>query len=132
MSAVSGSETEHVVVSPGVRPPLAVPRRLLRMRSDVALAERFVPWSDHHGHYHLGWCVVMGVILVFALVASVYLVYVLEIFKFKSLRTIQLRRVDPDTSEHDIVASVERDIETGEFEAIEPDDTEPGDPGAES
>ncbi|MGH2861608.1 MAG: undecaprenyl/decaprenyl-phosphate alpha-N-acetylglucosaminyl 1-phosphate transferase, partial [Solirubrobacteraceae bacterium] len=62
--------------------------------------------------------IVMGAILLFALIASVYLVYVLEIFKFKLLRGVQLRRVDPDTSEHDIVASVERDIETGEFDAI--------------
>ncbi len=97
------------------------------MLAGVALALRFVPWSDHHGHYNAGWCVVMGAILLFALIASVYLVYVLEIFKFKSLRTIQLRRVDPDTSEHEIVASVERDIETGEFEAIndQPDEQEP-------
>ena len=87
------------------------------MLAGVALALRFVPW-DHNGHYHAGWSVVMGVILLLALIASVYLVYVLEIFKFKSLRAIQLRRVDPDTSEHDIIASVERDIETGEFDAV--------------
>jgi RNA polymerase sigma factor (sigma-70 family) len=41
MSAVSGSETQQALVAPGVKPPLAVPRRLLRMRSDAALAERF-------------------------------------------------------------------------------------------
>ncbi|HEX3617170.1 MAG TPA: MraY family glycosyltransferase [Solirubrobacteraceae bacterium] len=97
------------------------------MLAGVALALRFVPYKDHDtiGRYHLGWCILMGAILLFALVASVYLVYVLEIFKFKSLRTIQLRRVDPDTSEHDIVASVERDIETGEFEALDEPDDEP-------
>lgn len=90
------------------------------MLAGVALALYFVPYKDHHttGHYHLGWSIVMAVILLGALVASIYLVYVLEIFKFKALRTIQLRRVDPDTSEHDIVRSVERDIETGEFDAI--------------
>ncbi|MGH2835496.1 MAG: glycosyltransferase family 4 protein [Solirubrobacteraceae bacterium] len=88
------------------------------MLAGVALALRFVPYSDHHGHYYRGWSIVMGAILLFALIASVYLVYVLEIFKFKLLRGVQLRRVDPDTSEHDIVASVERDIETGEFDAI--------------
>ncbi|MDE3134889.1 MAG: undecaprenyl/decaprenyl-phosphate alpha-N-acetylglucosaminyl 1-phosphate transferase [Acidobacteriota bacterium] len=90
------------------------------MLAGVALALNFIPYKNHHavGHYHLGWSILMGAILLFALIASVYLVYVLEIFKFKSLRTIQLRRVDPDTSEHDIVASVERDIETGEFDAI--------------
>ena len=99
------------------------------MLAGVALALAFVPYKDHHvtGHYHLGWSIVMGVILLLALVASVYLVYVLEIFKFKSLRTIQLRRVDPDTSEHDIVKSVEHDIETGEFDALkEPPEAEPG------
>lgn len=88
------------------------------MLAGVALALRFVPWSDHHGHYRLGWSVVMLVILLLAAAASVYLVYVLEIFKFKNLRAVQLRRVDPDTSEHEIVASVVRDIETGEFDAV--------------
>jgi len=88
------------------------------MLAGVALALRFVPWSDHHGHYRLGWSIVMGVILLAAAAASVYLVYVLEIFKFKNLRAVQLRRVDPDTSEHEIVATVARDIETGEFDAV--------------
>ncbi len=46
MSAVSGGETEQVVVGTGVRPPLAVPRRLLRMRSDAALAERFAAGDE--------------------------------------------------------------------------------------
>jgi UDP-GlcNAc:undecaprenyl-phosphate GlcNAc-1-phosphate transferase len=88
------------------------------MLAGVALALHFVPYSNHHGRYYLGWVIVMGAILLLALIASVYLVYVLEIFKFKSLRAVQLRRVDPDTSEHEIVASVEREIETGEFDAI--------------
>jgi UDP-GlcNAc:undecaprenyl-phosphate GlcNAc-1-phosphate transferase len=89
------------------------------MLAGVALALHFVPYSVHQGdRYRLGWSIVMGVILLFALIASVYLVYVLEIFKFKLLRTIQLRRVDPDTSEHEIVESIERDIETGEFDAL--------------
>jgi UDP-GlcNAc:undecaprenyl-phosphate GlcNAc-1-phosphate transferase len=88
------------------------------MLAGVALALRFVPYSNHHNHYYLGWSVVMGLILLVALIASVYLVYVLEILKFKRLRSIQLRRVDPHTSEHEIVATVERDIETGEFEAV--------------
>ena len=90
------------------------------MLAGVALALSFVPYKDHHtaGHYHLGWSIVMGAILLIALVASVYLVYVLEIFKFKNLKAIQLRRVDPDTSDFEIVASVERDIETGEFDAV--------------
>ena len=50
--------------------------------------------------------------------ASVYLVYVLEIFKFKRRRAIELRRVDPTTTEHEINVSVSKDIETGEFEKV--------------
>ena len=89
------------------------------MLAGVALALRFVPYHDHGPphHYHLGWELIMGAILVLALAASVYLVYVLEILKFKGLRTIQLRRLDPDTSEPEIEETVRRDIETGEFEA---------------
>ena len=51
----------------------------------VALALRFVPYSDHHGHYRAGLVLLMGAIVLLALAASVYLVYVLEILKFKSL-----------------------------------------------
>ena len=65
-----------------------------------------------------GWIAFLVVYAIVCLAASVYLVYVLEIFKFKSLRTIELRRADPDTSEHEIEAAVERDIETGEFESV--------------
>ena len=51
-----------------------------------------------------GWSVVMGALLLVALAASVYLVYVLEILKLRRLRAWQLRRTDPDTSEHEIDA----------------------------
>ncbi|MGO9974535.1 MAG: glycosyltransferase family 4 protein [Solirubrobacteraceae bacterium] len=88
------------------------------MLAGVALALRFVPYSDHQGHYRLGWSVVMGVILLLAVAASVYLVYVLEILKFKGLRTIQLRRIDPACTEPEIEETVQRDVETGEFEAL--------------
>lgn len=46
MSAVSGGETNPVVLAPGAKPLLAVPRRLLRMRSDAALAERFAAGDE--------------------------------------------------------------------------------------
>jgi UDP-GlcNAc:undecaprenyl-phosphate GlcNAc-1-phosphate transferase len=85
----------------------------------VAMALRFVPYSDHHGHYHLGWSLLMGGIGLIAIAASLYLVYVLEILKFKGLRARQLRALDPDTTEHEIQAAVQRDIETGEFERVE-------------
>jgi UDP-GlcNAc:undecaprenyl-phosphate GlcNAc-1-phosphate transferase len=60
----------------------------------------------------------MGAILLLALAASVYLVYVLEILKFRGLRAAQLRRTDPGTSEDDIDEEVQRDVETGEFERV--------------
>jgi RNA polymerase sigma factor (sigma-70 family) len=46
MSAVSGSETEQGLAASGLKPPLAVPRRLLRLRSDAALAERFAAGDE--------------------------------------------------------------------------------------
>lgn len=46
MSAVSGSEREQALVAQGGKPPLAVPRRLLRMRSDATLAERFAAGDE--------------------------------------------------------------------------------------
>jgi UDP-GlcNAc:undecaprenyl-phosphate/decaprenyl-phosphate GlcNAc-1-phosphate transferase len=88
------------------------------MLAGVAIALRFVPYDDRHGHYNLGWSAVMVVILLGAAAASVYLVYVLEIFKFRYLRGVQLRKVKPETSEQEIDEAVERDIETGEFDAV--------------
>lgn len=94
------------------------------MLAGVVVALRFVPYSDHHGHYHLGWAIVMGVILLAGAAASVYLVYVLEILKFKSARMNQLRRADPHVSDQEIEETVERDVATGEFDAIR--EEEPG------
>jgi UDP-GlcNAc:undecaprenyl-phosphate GlcNAc-1-phosphate transferase len=87
----------------------------------VAIALRFVPYHDRnvlHPHYHLGWAILMVALMLIALAASIYLVYVLEILKFKNRRADELKRVDPDTTEHQIVESVRRDLETGEFERV--------------
>ncbi|HEY4829694.1 MAG TPA: MraY family glycosyltransferase, partial [Solirubrobacteraceae bacterium] len=56
------------------------------MLAGVAVALRFVPYSNHRGTYHLGWLLVMAAIVLIAFAASVYLIYVLEILKFKSWR----------------------------------------------
>lgn len=85
----------------------------------LAVALRFVPYSDSGGTLHLGWSLVMGGLILLALIGSAYLVYVLEILKFRRLRAWQLRRADPHTAEHEIDAAVLRDLETGEFEAIQ-------------
>jgi UDP-GlcNAc:undecaprenyl-phosphate GlcNAc-1-phosphate transferase len=85
----------------------------------LAVALRFVPYSDH-GDLNPGWALVMGGCLVVALLASVYLVLVLEILKLRRLRGWQLRHVDPRTTEFEIDAEVERELETGEFRALDP------------
>jgi UDP-GlcNAc:undecaprenyl-phosphate/decaprenyl-phosphate GlcNAc-1-phosphate transferase len=84
----------------------------------IAVALRFVPYSQHNGHLNPGWAVVMGGLLLVGLAASAYLVYVLEILKLRRLRAWQLRREDPGTSEHQIDTQVQADLETGEFPAL--------------
>ncbi|HEY2055197.1 MAG TPA: MraY family glycosyltransferase [Solirubrobacterales bacterium] len=64
----------------------------------LALALRFVPYSDNHGHFNVLWTAVMLSLILAALAYSVYLVYVLEIVKLRRAR------INP---------------ETGEFEALE-------------
>jgi UDP-GlcNAc:undecaprenyl-phosphate GlcNAc-1-phosphate transferase len=84
----------------------------------LAVALRFIPYSESNGELNAGWAAVMGALLLVGLGASVYLVYVLEILKLRRLRAWQLRKVDPDTSEHEIDSQLEEELETGEFAAI--------------
>jgi UDP-GlcNAc:undecaprenyl-phosphate/decaprenyl-phosphate GlcNAc-1-phosphate transferase len=86
----------------------------------LAMALRFIPYSDNHGNLDLSWSLLMGGLFLLVLAASIYLVVVLEILKLKRLRSWQLRRTYPDTTEHEIVERVERELETGEFPALEP------------
>jgi UDP-GlcNAc:undecaprenyl-phosphate GlcNAc-1-phosphate transferase len=83
----------------------------------LALALRFVPYSDDHGHFDTGWTAVMIGFGLIAVAASVYLVIVLEILKFRRLREIQLKR--QALSEQEIEAEIAREVETGEFEALD-------------
>ncbi len=86
----------------------------------LAVALRFVPYHDHgYPHrYHLGWLLLVIALAVAALAASVYLVFVLEILKFKRVRMRQLQTLEPATSEHEIDARVRQEFETGEFERV--------------
>jgi len=84
----------------------------------LAVGLRFIPYSDR-GDLDPGWAAVMAACFVVAIAASAYLVYVLEILKLRRLRAWQLRRADPDTTEHEIDAKVEHELETGEFSAVE-------------
>ncbi|HEX2105950.1 MAG TPA: MraY family glycosyltransferase [Solirubrobacteraceae bacterium] len=85
----------------------------------LAVALRFVPYSDAGGRLRPGWAALMAVLFAFVVAASVYLVYVLEILKFRRLDAIRLRRVRPDTTEAEIDADVEERLKTGEFEAVQ-------------
>jgi UDP-GlcNAc:undecaprenyl-phosphate GlcNAc-1-phosphate transferase len=90
----------------------------------LALALRFVPYSDGFGNFYVGWTLVIILFGLVALAASVYLVYVLEIFKFRRFRARQLRREavahgDAPPAEDEIEEEVEREVETGDFEAVE-------------
>jgi UDP-GlcNAc:undecaprenyl-phosphate GlcNAc-1-phosphate transferase len=91
--------------------------------SALALALRFVPYSDHHGHFDTKWVLVLAAFGLVALAASVYLVLVLEILKLKRFREFQARRAsmargEPEPAEAEIDARVEHELETGEFEVV--------------
>jgi UDP-GlcNAc:undecaprenyl-phosphate GlcNAc-1-phosphate transferase len=85
------------------------------LMAGLAVALRLI---SHNHRHQTGWIAFLIVLALICAAASIYLVYVLEIFKFKGLRTSELRGVDPDTSEHEIDQRVEHDIETDEFERM--------------
>src|SRR3954467_6364824 len=90
----------------------------------LALALRFVPYSDNHGHLDFGWTVVMAAFGLLALAASIYLVLVLEILKLKRWRQFQMKREkqasgEPPPADTEVDAQLARDLETGEFEAAQ-------------
>jgi UDP-GlcNAc:undecaprenyl-phosphate/decaprenyl-phosphate GlcNAc-1-phosphate transferase len=102
------------------------------MLAGIALSLRFVPYSDHHGHLHSGWTLVMVAIGLVGIAASVYLVYVLEILKFRRLDAMRLRRLRPEASPAEIDRDIAKDFETGEFQAVSAgaDPRRPGRQGA--
>jgi UDP-GlcNAc:undecaprenyl-phosphate/decaprenyl-phosphate GlcNAc-1-phosphate transferase len=87
----------------------------------LALALRFVPYSDDHGSFDLFWSAVMGILGLLALLASVYLVEVLEILKLRRLRLRQLAGVSEPPAPEQVDLAVERELETGTFPAIDPE-----------
>jgi UDP-GlcNAc:undecaprenyl-phosphate GlcNAc-1-phosphate transferase len=95
----------------------------------LALAMRFVPYSDDDGTLNLGWALVIAAFGVVALAASIYLVVVLEILKFKRFREREIQRqvetgeMDALTAEQ-VAQEIEREVETGEFQAVRPPETD--------
>jgi len=88
----------------------------------LALALRFVPYSDDHGNFNLGWTAVLVVFGIAVIAASVYLVYVLEILKLRRARTRQYAEAPGETpSDAEIDAGVSRELETGSFAIVNPE-----------
>src|SRR3954468_13162524 len=92
----------------------------------LALAMRFVPYSEDDGTLNPGWALVDAAFGLVALAASLYLVLVLEILKFRRFREREIQRqVDtgemPALSADEIDREVDREVETGEFEAVRGD-----------
>ncbi|MGZ4293337.1 MAG: glycosyltransferase family 4 protein, partial [Solirubrobacteraceae bacterium] len=85
------------------------------LMAGLAVALRII---SHHHRHQAGWIAFLIALALVCAAASVYLIYVLEIFKFKGMRATELRRADPATTEHEIEDRVTRDIETGEFERV--------------
>ena len=89
----------------------------------LALAMRFVPYSDDDGTLHVGWTLVIVGFALVAVAASFYLVIVLAILEFSRFRARELRR-QVETGEiaalceSEIEDEIEREVETGEFEAV--------------
>ena len=91
------------------------------MLAGLAIAVRFIPYSDHHGHFRTGWSLVLLGLGLIVAAASVYLVYVLEILKFRRLDTMRLRSLRPGASSAEIESDIDRHLETGEIDALSPD-----------
>ena len=92
----------------------------------LALALRFVPYSDDHGNFNAGWTAVIVFCLLAALAASIYLVVVLEILKLRRERVRQvfgLRREAgrPVPSPEEVDRAVARELETGSFPVVDPE-----------
>ncbi|MBM3667720.1 MAG: undecaprenyl/decaprenyl-phosphate alpha-N-acetylglucosaminyl 1-phosphate transferase [Actinobacteria bacterium] len=88
----------------------------------MALALRFIPYSDDRGNFDPVWTVVMGLLVIAALAASIYVIYVLEILKLRHLRLWQ--RLGPRAPEApppveaEVDDGVKRELETGTYAAV--------------
>ena len=92
----------------------------------LALAMRFVPYSDDDGTLNVGWALVIAAFGLVAVASSIYLVVVLEILKFRRSREREIQRqVEtgemPALTAEEIRREVDREAETGEFEAVRTD-----------
>jgi UDP-GlcNAc:undecaprenyl-phosphate GlcNAc-1-phosphate transferase len=89
----------------------------------LALGLRFIPYSDGHGNLDTRWTIVLLLLGVLVLLASFYLVIVLEILKF---RRFSFRRITEEDeaagialpTPEEVDAQVVEQLATGEFPSI--------------
>jgi len=103
----------------------------------LALALRFVPYSDDHGHFDPLWTAVIAAFGLLALAASVYLVDVLEILQLRQVRRRQIGSVlrqagRPVPEAGEIDEAVAQELETGTFPVVDPETGEFGVIGPDS
>jgi UDP-GlcNAc:undecaprenyl-phosphate GlcNAc-1-phosphate transferase len=88
----------------------------------LALALRFVPYSDNHGHFDAVWTVVVIACGLAAIAASVYLLIALEILKLRVSRFRELvGQGVPVAGPEQVDAGVATELETGSFPAVDPE-----------
>jgi UDP-GlcNAc:undecaprenyl-phosphate GlcNAc-1-phosphate transferase len=92
------------------------------LMAGLALALRFVPYSDDHGNFDAFWTIVLLACFALVLAASFYLVVTLEILK---LRRSWLRRLagvpaGDGIGPEEVDEGVVRELETGSFEVVDP------------
>ncbi len=88
----------------------------------LALALRFVPYSDDRGDFNAGWTAVMIFFLVVAVAASLRLLTALEILKLRRFRFRQVEAAIPGEPSQEVIdEGVARELETGTFQAVDPD-----------
>jgi UDP-GlcNAc:undecaprenyl-phosphate/decaprenyl-phosphate GlcNAc-1-phosphate transferase len=92
----------------------------------LALALRFVPYSDDHGHFNAFWTAVIAVCGLFAIAASIYVIDVLEILKLRQMRLRQLVGVRreagiPEPGAEEVDLGVAHELETGSFPTVDPE-----------
>jgi UDP-GlcNAc:undecaprenyl-phosphate GlcNAc-1-phosphate transferase len=82
-----------------------------------AMLVRFVP-PRPSGNWDAGNSLLVGGAGLAVALGSVWMIYTLEILKFRRLDALRLRRTRPAATEAEIRAEVEQDVATGEFQAV--------------
>jgi UDP-GlcNAc:undecaprenyl-phosphate/decaprenyl-phosphate GlcNAc-1-phosphate transferase len=88
----------------------------------LALALRFVPYSDDHGNFDPAWTAVIIAVIGLVLAASFYLVVTLEILKLRRARFRDLFGIRGSPPlDNEVDEGVARELETGSFAAVDPE-----------